>query len=168
MERGGTSVASPGARVVLRARKYDGAEHWVQPFQVLSDDGTLIVTEYRARTPIYTSRGEFRSPYDSRVYFWRDRWYNVFRLARPGCATSLWYCNVTTPPSFDGQEISYVDLDLDVAVRPNGCIELLDADEFAEHQRKYGYPRDVIARAEEAANQVARLAQCNAFPFNRG
>ena len=39
--------------------------------------------QYRARTPIYTSRGEFRSPYDSHVYFLRDRWYNVFRLSRP-------------------------------------------------------------------------------------
>ena len=99
---------------MLRATKYDGAEHWVQPFRVLADDGNLLVTEYRARTPIFTSRGEFRSPYNSRVYFWRDRWFNVFRLSRPGCALALWYCNVTTPPTLTGGELTYVDLDLDV------------------------------------------------------
>jgi hypothetical protein len=160
--------ARPGTRILLRATKYDGAAHWIQPFKVVSDDGTLLVTEYRARTPIFTSRGEFRSPYDSRVYFWRDRWYNVFRLSKPGCDLSLWYCNVTTPPKLEGCELSYVDLDLDVSVRPDGVIELLDEDEFAAHQRKYSYPGDVIARAEEAAIQVACLARQRGFPFNEG
>ncbi|HMO96704.1 MAG TPA: hypothetical protein PKD27_11345, partial [Tepidiformaceae bacterium] len=61
--------AQPGTRVLLRATKYDGTAHWIQPFQVVSDDGALLVASYRARTPIYTSRGEFRSPYDSLVYF---------------------------------------------------------------------------------------------------
>lgn len=168
METRPQTVADPGSWIMLRATKYDGAEHWIQPFRVLSDDGTLLVTQYEARTPIFTSRGEFRSPYDSRVYFWRDRWYNVFRLSRPGCALALWYCNVTTPPRLNDGELSYVDLDLDVAVRPGGCIELLDADEFELHQRKYAYPTDVIARAEDAARQVASLAQRNGFPFDLG
>ncbi|MGE5595994.1 MAG: DUF402 domain-containing protein [Hyphomicrobiales bacterium] len=161
-------VAAPGSRILLRATKYDGAAHWIQPFRVISDDGNLLITEYRARTPIFTSRGEFRSPYDSRVYFWRDRWYNVFRLSRPGCDLALWYCNVTTPPSFDGCDLTYVDLDLDVAVRPDGCIELLDEDEFEEHQVKYGYTKEVIANAEEAAHEVAELARRHAFPFSEG
>lgn len=160
--------AVPGSRILLRATKYDGTAHWIQPFQVISDDGMLLVTQYRARTPIYTSRGEFRSPYDSRVYFWRDRWYNVFRLSRPGCPLSLWYCNVTTPPVFDGCQLGYVDLDLDVVVRPNGCIDLLDEDEFELHQKKYSYPADVIEKAEEAAQEVMRLARKRAFPFDQG
>jgi protein associated with RNAse G/E len=168
MEHVPAQQAEPGSRLLLRATKYDGAAHWIQPFQVISDDGTLLTAQYRARTPIYTSRGEFRSPYDSRVYFWRDRWYNVFRLSRPGCALALWYCNVTTPPVFDGCQLGYVDLDLDVAVRPDGLIELLDEDEFELHQRKYGYPVDVIAAAEQAARDVAELARTRAFPFDQG
>jgi len=163
-----TPVAAPGTRILLRATKYDGTAHWIQPFTAVSDDGTLLVAQYRARTPIFTSRGEFRSPYDSRVYFWRDRWYNVFRLSRPGCALSLWYCNITTPPLFDGRHLSYIDLDLDVAVRPDGEINLLDEDEFAEHQRKYGYSPRVVARAEEAACEVQALAQRHGFPFSEG
>ncbi len=160
--------ALPGSRILLRATKFDGSAHWIQPFTVLSDDGTLLVTQYRARTPIYTSRGEFRSPYDSRVYFWRDRWFNVFRLSRPGCPLALWYCNVTTPPSFDGCQLGYVDLDLDVSVRPDGCIEVLDEDEFEEHRQKYGYPPDVVRRAEDAAEELVRLARERAFPFSQG
>ena len=162
------SVAPPGSRILLRATKFDGAAHWIQPFRVVSDDGTLLVAEYRARTPIYTSRGEFRSPYDSRVYFWRDRWYNVFRLSRPGCALALWYCNVTTPPTLRGTQLNYVDLDLDVCVRPDGYIQYLDEDEFDLHQLKYGYPVDVIEQAEQAADAVAALARRRGFPFCEG
>ncbi|MEX2081170.1 MAG: DUF402 domain-containing protein [Dehalococcoidia bacterium] len=167
MQQGGPAAAA-GFRFLLRATKYDGAAHWIQPFRVVSDDGNLLVARYRARTPIYTSRGEFRSPYDSRVYFWRDRWYNAFRLSRPGCDLALWYCNITTPPTFDGCQLEYVDLDLDVAVRPGGDIELLDEDEFISHQKHYNYPADVIVQAEEAANEVVALAQRNAFPFSLG
>lgn len=160
--------ALPGSRALLRATKYDGTAHWIQPFQVVSDDGNLLVAAYRARTPIYTSRGEFRSPYDSLVYFWRDRWYNVFRLSRPDCSLALWYCNITTPPSYDGSQIGYIDLDLDVTVRPNGGIELLDQDEFDEHQRKYGYPAEVIEQAETAARDLMTLARKRGFPFSEG
>ena len=160
--------ARAGTRALLRATKYDGTAHWIQPCQVVSDDGNLLIASYRARTPIYTSRGEFRSPYDSLVYFWRDRWYNVFRLSRPGCALALWYCNVTTPPQFDGCQIGYVDLDLDVTVRPNGCIELLDEDEFEEHQLQYGYPHEVIEHAQEAADDLIALAKARAYPFSEG
>lgn len=159
---------APGTRFLLRATKYDGTAHWIQPFRLISDDGNLLVAQYRARTPIFTSRGEFRSPYDSRVYFWRDRWYNVFRLSRPGCELALWYCNVTTPPTFDGRRLEYVDLDLDVAVKPDGCINLLDEDEFELHQRRYAYPQDVIENAEDAAGQVSKLALERGFPFNQG
>lgn len=159
--------AQAGSRVLLRATKYDGTAHWIQPFQVVSDDGTLLVASYRARTPIYTSRGEFRSPYDSLVYFWRDRWYNVFRLSRPGCELALWYCNVTTPPSFDGCQIGYVDLDLDVKVTPDGGVQLLDEDEFEAHQKRYGYPQDVVDHAGEAANELMNMAREQAFPFSR-
>jgi protein associated with RNAse G/E len=164
----GGNRAEPGARILLRATKYDGVAHWIQPFRVVSDDGQLLVTEYRARTPIFTSRGEFRSPYDSRVYFWRERWFNVFRLSRPGCALALWYCNVTTPPRLDGTHLSYVDLDLDVAVRPDGCIDLLDEDEFEEHQVKYRYPAAIVSHARQAAMEVAGLARRLAFPFDQG
>lgn len=161
----GGDKAEPGSRTLLRATKFDGSAHWIQPFTVLADDGCLLVTKYYAGTPIYTSRGEFRSPYDSTVYFWRNRWYNVFRLAKPGCSLALWYCNVATPAIYDYGQLSYVNLDLDVAVRPDGNIELLDEDEFELHQKLYSYPQDVTDRAERAAGEVMDLARSGAFPF---
>lgn len=166
MSGGGT--VTPGSRILLRATKFDGSPHWIQPFTVVSDDGCLLVARYRARTPIFTSRGEFRSPYNSRAYFWRDRWYNVFRLARPGCELSLWYCNIATPAVVDCDQLTYADLDLDVIVRPEGAIKVQDRDDFERHRQLYAYPSDVAARAEEAACEVIALAKARAFPFGPG
>ena len=75
---------------------------------------------------------------------------------------------MTTPPTLEASQINYVDLDLDVAVRPDGCIELLDQDEFDLHRLKYGYPADVIQQAERAAGQVAEMARRGSFPFSEG
>ncbi len=151
---------------MLRATKFDGAPHWEQQINVQSDDGEMLVAGCRAGTRIHTSRGEFRSQYESRAYFWRDRWYNVIQLSRPGAGTVLWYCNVTTPMRLEDDQITYVDLDLDVTVRPGGCIELLDSDEFEAHQWKYRYPKEVVERAREAVGEVASLARRSEFPFD--
>ena len=159
------SLAEPGARMLLRATKFDGEAHWIQQLSVESDDGEMLVAGCQAGTPIFTSRGEFRSPYESLAYFWRDRWYNVIHLSRPDSGTVLWYCNVTTPMRLQDGQITYVDLDLDVTVRPGGCIELLDSDEFDHHREKYQYPDEVVERAREAAGEVAALAQRREFPF---
>ena len=155
-----------GDSLLLRVTKYDGEAHWIQRLRVLSDDGLLLRAHASAGAPIFTSRGEFRSRYESFVHFWRDRWYNVFRLAEPGEETALWYCNVTTPPELEGGEIRYIDLDLDVTVRAGGTIELLDADEFEEHRLKYGYPQDVVEHAQAAVGELSALARRNQFPFD--
>ncbi len=155
-----------GDALLLRVTKYDGEAHWIQCLRVLSDDGSLLRAHGSAGSPIFTSRGEFRSRYESDVHFWRDRWYNVFRLAEPGEATALWYCNVTTPPTLAVGEIHYVDLDLDVTVRAGGDIELLDAEEFEEHRLTYGYPPEVVERAWAAVGELSVLARRQQFPFD--
>ena len=159
-------VAKPGSNVMLHATKFDGADHWMQEVSVESDDGDMLVACCRSGTSISTSRGIFRSPYESVAYFWRERWYNVIHLTRPSGETVLWYCNVTTPMKLEDGQITYIDLDLDVTVRPGGCIELLDSEEFEAHTAKYQYPAEVVARAREAAGEVAGLAQRRQFPFD--
>jgi hypothetical protein len=49
--------------------------------------------------------------------------------------------------------------------RRSGAVELLDADEFAEHQVRYGYPAGVIASAQAAADWLLTAVQRRAEPF---
>ena len=59
-----------------------------------------------------------------------------------------------------------VDLDLDVIrLRADQQVLLLDEDEFAEHQVRYGYPADVISEAEQAAAWLRHAISSGAEPF---
>ena len=48
----------------------------------------------------------------------------------------------------------------------DGSCEIIDVDEFEEHQVRYGYPPDVIERAEAAANEVLDLMTRRVAPFD--
>jgi protein associated with RNAse G/E len=45
---------------------------------------------------------------------------------------------------------------------------LVDEDEFADHQVRYGYPADVIRRAEEAAAWLIEATRARVEPFGIG
>lgn len=63
--------------------------------------------------------------------YYTDRWYNIFQIHdRDDDHLKGWYCNVTTPAQVSPEEISYVDLALDLLVYPNGHYLVLDEDEF--------------------------------------
>ena len=68
------------------------------------------------------------------------------------------YVDLTSVPVWDGDEVTMVDLDLDVVrVRQDGTVRLLDEDEFAEHQELFGYPEAVVHQVSQTARHL--LAQ---------
>ena len=77
------------------------------------------------------------------------------------------YCDITTVPQWIGaDEVTMVDLDLDVArARADGSVHLLDEDEFAVHQRLYGYPAEVIDEAQKAAQWLRAALADGTEPF---
>jgi protein associated with RNAse G/E len=99
-------------------------------------------------------------------YYWLDRWYNVFRFSDPAGAFQNFYCNVGLPPSFDGCVLSYVDLDIDVLVKPDFSYQVLDLDDFEENARRYDYPVDVRESAHEALAELIELIETRSFPFD--
>jgi len=99
-------------------------------------------------------------------YYWLDRWYNVFRFIEPDGKLRNFYCNVNLPPSFDGQTLSYVDLDIDILVEPNFSYTVLDLDEFEQNATVYRYPDETKLKARAAVDELARSIETRAFPFN--
>lgn len=75
------------------------------------------------------------------------------------------YVDIVTPPTFAETTITMVDLDLDVVRWPDGRAELIDEDEFDEHQIRYGYPQDVIDHAVATAAEVLEAVTRRAPPF---
>ena len=75
------------------------------------------------------------------------------------------YVNIGTPPEWHGDRVTHVDLDLDVIRKPDGGIEILDEDEFADHQVRFEYPPQLVRSARAAADRAVELLTAAVEPF---
>lgn len=85
-------------------------------------------------------------------FYWDHPWHAV-------------YVNIGTPPVWDGDSVTQVDLDLDVACLLDGSVKVLDEDEFADHQVRHEYPDDLIAATVEATSRAVELVTAGVEPF---
>ena len=151
------SQAGADSAIVVRVLKYDGAEHRTWPARVVRQVGPLIVLDAVFAEEIqHDLLGTISSGTTSKEYYWLDRWYNVFRFS------DRFYCNVTTPPSFDGGILTYVDLDIDVLVESDFSYKILDLEDF----ENYFYPTDLEKKARKALAELIGLVEARSFPFD--
>jgi uncharacterized protein len=157
-------VTDRDVRVVYT--KYDGSLHWHGTVQHLGTDehgvwlGASADTNWRrgGEPPITFEAAHVLLIPD-------ERWWTATFNAEPGRFDI--YCDITTPPRWPrADEVTMADLDLDVLrMRETGQVLLVDEDEFAEHQVRYGYPAEVISRAEQAARWLQEAISAGAEPF---
>jgi len=153
--------------VEVRVYKYDGLLHRTWPAELLRQEGSLIVLDAKfADEVIHDLLGTIASGTHSLEYYWLDHWYNVFRFAEPNGALRNYYCNVNVLPTFDGETLSYVDLDLDILVEPDLSYRILDAEDFERNAEDYGYSVEVRANARRAVDELVSMIETRAFPFN--
>jgi protein associated with RNAse G/E len=147
--------------------KYDGHEHRRWSAQIAKVESPLLVLDAIFAEEIqHDLLGTISRGTVSTEYYWLDRWYNVFRFSDPDRTLKSFYCNVNMPPYFDGRVLSYIDLDIDVLVAPDLTYKILDADDFEENARRYGYPEEVQANARQALAELTGLIETGSFPFN--
>ena len=75
------------------------------------------------------------------------------------------YVDICTPGVWEGSTVTAVDLDLDVVMRPDGRVELLDEDEFIENGAAMAYPEHVVDQARAAAALVHLVMESGGEPF---
>jgi uncharacterized protein len=76
------------------------------------------------------------------------------------------YVDITTTPEWSEDTVRVIDLDLDVVRTWNGEIKVLDEDEFADHQIRFGYPPEIISLAERSCADVLEALRVGAEPFS--
>lgn len=155
-------------RVRVVFRKYDGALHWHFDAVRLGEDEAGVWLGCPPNTP--ATRGDeppriWAAP--GAVLFPRDGWWVATFNATPHKYEI--YVDISTTPvwsSGDGaDEVTMVDLDLDVVRMRDGEVRVLDEDEFAEHRVKYGYPPEVVAGARAATEWLAGVVGDDTEPF---
>jgi protein associated with RNAse G/E len=153
--------------IVVRAFKYDGTEHRTWPAQLLRQEGSLLVLDAKFDEEIHHDLlGTISGGTISVEYYWLDRWYNIFRFIEPSGELRSYYCNVSVPPTFDGQTLSYVDLDVDILVEPNFSYQVVDLEDFKRNAMLYNYPAQTQQNVRQALDELAGMIDTRAFPFN--
>jgi len=153
--------------ITVRAHKYDGSEHRRWKARVLRQEGPLLVLDATFDQEIkHDLLGTIASGTSSIEYYWLDRWYNVFRFADPSGTLRSYYCNVNVPPEFDGQVLSYIDLDIDILVEPDLTYRVVDLEDFEQNAKLFGYSEDVKTKARQALRRLIELIESRAFPFS--
>lgn len=154
--------------VTVESRKFDGRLHRSWRAGLVEQRGPLVVLDGVFDEEVaHPLLGRIARGTRSVEFYWRDRWYSVFRFHEPGGALRNFYCNVNTPPSFDGRVLAFTDLDIDVLVMPDFTHAVLDLEEFEENSRRLAYPAEVCAGARRAVGELVALIEARRFPFDR-
>lgn len=144
--------------IIVNSRKYDGSLHRSWNCELVSFDGEKLELKGSfAETVEHSQLGILAAGTVLHEYFWLSRWYNVFRFENLAGGLQCHYLNITQPPTFDGSTLEFVDLDIDIVAWPDGRIEVLDEDEFAENSRAYGYPRELIDIVNSTKDSLFRI-----------
>jgi uncharacterized protein len=151
--------------VRVQYRKYDGTAHRDYPARRLGDDdhGTWLGVEAGTASIYHGGPSVERIPFV--VLIPRDQWWTA--MFNPPPRTSEIYCDITTPARWVADHtVELVDLDLDVVRRRHsGQVELRDEDEFALHRVTFGYPDELVERAQRAASWLRAALKNGAQPF---
>ncbi len=156
----------PYGSVVVQYFKFSGDLHWRHDMVLLGSDqhGTWLggpagTTIQRGHEPAR----RWPSPFVQLVA--RDRWWTLFFNGDHSDDYRV-YVDVITPAVWAGAErVEMVDLDLDVVLRHDRSVELLDEDEFRAHSERYAYPDWLVDRARTAAAELMLAVEAGTEPF---
>src|ERR687888_1755277 len=156
-----------GESITVRSYKFDGRLHRSWPARLVRSEGPLIVLEGTfAEEVAHNILGNIKAGTHSTEFFWTDRWYAVFLFREPTGEPRNFYCNVNTPARLSHGALSFVDLDVDVLVRPDFSFQVLDEEEFERHAERYEYPPLYRRRVVEAVEELVSLIERRQFPFS--
>ena len=155
-----------GVRVAFT--KFGGRPHWEFDGIRLGEDAFGVWVLLPQGNPVSRPGYSVDNPVDAVTLFPREApavpiFYRT-QDAPPEVQLSI-YVDITTPPIWDGDSVTMLDLDLDVAQHIDGRILVLDEDEFAANQISYEYPADLIALARASCDEVLLALQTGAEPY---
>ena len=154
--------------VEVRSLRFDASVKRVWRARLARFDNELIVLEGVFEEEVgHPLLGTIVAGTLSTEFFWTDRWYSVFRFREPEGRLRNFYGNLNTPPRLEGGILSFVDLDIDVLVRPDFAYTILDEEEFEQHAKQFNYPLEFRQSALRALDELLAVIERRDFPFDQ-
>ena len=145
--------------LTIVSSKYDGRFRFSMDVDLLYGSSSLLLARGRPGRVIRRADESRVGPYWSLEYLPLDRPYNIVSFFTPDGAIHQHFCNVLTSPRLTDDVLSYVDLDLDVIVLPDGTYRVEDREEFERNARALCYPPRLVSLAEAAVGNLVRLVE---------
>lgn len=149
----------------VQFRKYPDRLHWRHDATLLGEDehGTWVGLTPGATVQCGTEP-PVSHPYAAVSPIMQGSWYiPIFSPSDPRFPVYVDICSPVERTAAD--RATAFDLDLDVVLNPDGHVEILDRDEFADHSTRYAYPEELILGAEAATEYVAASLLHRHGPF---
>ncbi len=151
----------------VHSTKYDGSLHYRYPTSVVREERSLLVLYMPPGIPLDSYRGQLVTEKHTLQFYWADRYYNLHVNWDANWQPRSYYVNIATPATWDDGALRFVDLDLDIIWRPaTGEVILDDEDEFALHQKRFGYSAELIEQVWRSSEDVRALIAQRAYPFD--
>jgi len=132
--------------------------------ELIANDGTCITLRAPWTLPARALPFVTLEPGDVFIEtFYTDRWYNVFEIHGPDGALKGWYADICRPARLEGDALSWDDLALDIWMDPDGTMQILDQEEFAQVLRELPPTEAASARGAVPALQDALKAHWRRF-----
>jgi len=132
--------------------------------ELIAHDGPRITLRARWTLPARTLPYVTLEPGDVFIEtFYTDRWYNVFEIHGPDGTLKGWYADICRPARLEGDALSWDDLALDIWMDPDGTMQILDQEEFAQVLRELPPTEAASARGAVPALQDVLKAHWRRF-----
>jgi len=143
------SGVSKNGTIIERKTRLDGSSVEFACVALAVAPGRSAVVRYAADRDWTVAGGVITVPKGAVTvgHFWTDRPYNVYHWMVDG-RTLAYYVNVSAPPRITAESVDWLDLAVDILVRPDASFLVLDEDEVPTDLDPVH--RRTVARALEA------------------
>jgi hypothetical protein len=157
--------AGAGESLHVDYRKWPDSPHWQFPVVALGEDGHGQWFHVVPGTLLTRREHSVVQAHSSVLLLPPAGGWTAYWNSDPAQHFSIYVDVVATPAVLSPGRLTVVDLDLDVACRWSGEVEVLDEDEFLQHQVELAYPQDLIRHAEATTRWLVEQVTGRVEPF---
>lgn len=156
-------------KLTVKSFKHPNHLHYEWPTTLLQETDDFLVVSSAAgrRLKHYTKGQTFTIELPAIEIFSKTEWFTASLDIQQGRIVSA-YCNIAKPSQRIGDEIHFVDFDVDYVKRPDQGWTVVDEDEFIENSKRYSYTPELIERVYIELSKLMRRVETKQFPFNEG
>lgn len=151
----------------INARKINGEIYRSWRAELINEtpDYLLFLGTFEKEV-VHNDLGVIRRGTLSYEYYWKNRWFNVFRFHEPEGNFRNFYCNINQPPVFSGKVLDYIDLDIDLIVESDYSYRILDLDDYEINAQLLNYSPLIRRNAKQSVSDLIELIETRQFPFD--